>query len=244
MTLDRTLAITTRIIFQMIRDHRSMILIFLAPTVVMCLVGFTFSDQEDTLNRLAPGLIAAFTLIFTFMLTGVSFLGERAHGTLDRLLMTPVGRVDILVGYLLGFAPFAIAQAAVVLLVTVFGLQVHYQGELWQAAILLLVLIVVAVNLGIFISTFARSEFQVIQFIPLILAPQIFLSGIILPTDQLPSYFQVVAKILPLRYAVDGLQKIMLEGQSLSGVATELIILGGIALALLILAGYTVRYQR
>ena len=244
MTLDRTLAITTRIILQMIRDHRSMILIFLAPTVVMCLVGFTFSDQEDTLNHLAPGLIAAFTLIFTFMLTGVSFLGERAHGTLDRLLITPVGRGDILVGYLLGFAPFAIAQATVVLLVTVFGLQVHYQGELWQAAILLLVLIVVAVNLGIFISTFARSEFQVIQFIPLILAPQIFLSGIMLPTDQLPSYFQVIAKILPLRYAVDGLQKIMLEGQSLGDVATELTILGGIALALLMLAGYTVRYQR
>ncbi len=92
MTLDRTLAITTRIILQMIRDHRSVVLIFVAPTVVMCLVGFTFSDQEDTLNRLAPGLIATFTLIFTFMLTGVSFLGERAHGTLDRLLMTPVGR--------------------------------------------------------------------------------------------------------------------------------------------------------
>jgi len=244
MTLDRTLAITTRIILQMIRDHRSVVLIFVAPTVVMCLVGFTFSDQEDTLNRLAPGLIATFTLIFTFMLTGVSFLSERAHGTLDRLLMTPVGRGDILVGYLLGFAPFAIAQATVVLLVTAFGLQVHYQGELWQAAILLLVLIVVAVNLGIFISTFARSEFQVIQFIPLILAPQIFLSGIILPTDQMPTYFQAVAKILPLRYAVDGLQKIMLEGQSLGDVITELTILGGIALALLILAGYTVRHQR
>ena len=244
MTLDRTLAITTRIILQMIRDHRSVVLIFVAPTVVMCLVGFTFSDQEDTLNRLAPGLIATFTLIFTFMLTGVSFLGERAHGTLDRLLMTPVGRGDILVGYLLGFAPFAIAQATVILLVTAFGLQVHYQGELWQASILLLVLIVVAVNLGIFISTFARSEFQVIQFIPLILAPQIFLSGIILPTDQMPTYFQGVAKILPLRYAVDGLQKIMLEGQSLGDVTTELTILGGIALVLLILAGYTVRHQR
>ena len=244
MTLDRTLAITTRIILQMIRDHRSVVLIFVAPTVVMCLVGFTFSDQEDTLNRLAPGLIATFTLIFTFMLTGVSFLGERAHGTLDRLLMTPVGRGDILVGYLLGFAPFAIAQATVILLVTAFGLQVHYQGELWQASILLLVLIVVAVNLGIFISTFARSEFQVIQFIPLILAPQIFLSGIILPTDQMPTYFQGVAKILPLRYAVDGLQKIMLEGQSLGDVTTELTILGGIAIVLLILAGYTVRHQR
>ena len=241
MTAARTYAIANRIVLQLVRDHRSMALIFVAPIMVMALVGFTFSDQEDTLDRIAPGLIATFTMIFTFMLTGVSFLRERTQGTLERLMMTPVGRGDILIGYLLGFAPFALIQASAILLFTTLGLRVHYQGELWQIAVLLVTLVIVAVNLGIFVSTFAKNEFQVIQFIPLILAPQIFLSGIIVPTDQMPGYFQMVARVLPLRYAVDGLRSIMIAGEPVTGIAKELGVLWAVALALLILAAWSLR---
>ena len=241
MTAARTYAIAKRIVLQLVHDHRSMALIFVAPIMVMALVGFTFSDQEDTLDRIAPGLIATFTMIFTFMLTGVSFLRERTQGTLERLMMTPVGRGDILIGYLLGFAPFALIQASAILLFTTLGLRVQYQGELWQIAVLLVTLVIVAVNLGIFVSTFAKNEFQVIQFIPLILAPQIFLSGIIVPTDQMPGYFQMVAKVLPLRYAVDGLRSIMIAGEPITGIAKELGVLWAVALALLLLAAWSLR---
>ena len=106
---------------------------------------------------------------------------------------------------------------------------------------LLVVVTVVAVNLGIFISTFARNEFQVVQFIPVILLPQIFLSGAVLPAEQLPSYFQAVGKVLPLTYAVDGLKALMLQGETLGGIGQELAVLGGFAIGLLALAAITVR---
>ena len=237
----RTLAIARRIVAQILRDHRSLGLIVLAPVVVMSLVGFSFWDQRAVLDRVAPALMAVFALFFTFMLTGVSFLRERAQGTLERLLTTPVGRLDILVGYLLGFFLFAAAQSLVILLFTVLALRISYQGSLWEIFVLLMLLTVVAVNLGIFISTFARNEFQVVQFIPLVLAPQIFLSGVILPVDQMPGYFQAIATVLPLRYAVDALTDMMLRGQGLTDVGLELGVLAGFAVALLALAAATVR---
>ena len=241
MSLDRTLAIAGRITNQIVRDHRSLALIIVAPVVVMALVGFSFADQQDVLNRVAPALMAVFALFFTFMLTGVSFLRERAQGTLERLLTTPVGRADILVGYLLGFLLFAALQSLAILLFTILALQIDYQGALWQIFVLLMVLTIVAVNLGIFISTFAHNEFQVVQFIPLVLAPQIFLSGVIIKVEELPGYFQVIARVLPLRYAVDGLQGIMLKGETLGDVVLELGVLAGFAVVLMALAAATVR---
>ena len=241
MSPDRTLAIAQRITSQMLRDHRSLALIFVAPLVVMSLVGLSFFEQREVLDRVAPALMAVFALFFTFILTGVSFLRERAQGTLERLLTTPVGRGDILVGYLLGFLIFAAAQSLVILLFTILVLQVDYQGSLWRIFVLLIVLTVVAVNLGIFISTFARNEFQVVQFILLVLAPQIFLSGVILPVEQMPSYLKAIAQVLPLTYAVEGLRGIMLGGQDLGDVVGELAVLAGFAVVLLALAAATVR---
>jgi ABC-2 type transport system permease protein len=218
-----------------------MALIVVAPIIVMSLVGFSFADQKGVLDRVAPALMAVFAMFFTFILTGVSFLRERSQGTLERLLTTPIGRGDILVGYLLGFLIFAAIQSVGILLFTILALQVSYQGDLWQIFVLLMVLTVVAVNLGIFISTFARNEFQVVQFIPIVLAPQIFLSGVILPVEQMPGYFQAIARVLPLRYAVDGLRGIMLEGQGLGDVGMELAVLCTFAFILMSLAAMTVR---
>ena len=241
MRLDRTLAISLRIVNQIRGDHRSMALIVVAPIIVMSLVGFSFADQKGVLDRVAPALMAVFAMFCTFILTGVSFLRERSQGTLERLLTTPIGRGDILVGYLLGFLIFAAIQSVGILLFTILALQVSYQGDLWQIFVLLMVLTVVAVNLGIFISTFARNEFQVVQFIPIVLAPQIFLSGVILPVEQMPGYFQAIARVLPLRYAVDGLRGIMLEGQGLGDVGMELAVLCTFAIILMSLAAMTVR---
>lgn len=241
MTFNRTFGIAERVIRQMLRDRRSLVLIFIAPIIVMSLVGFTFVDQREVLNRIAPALIAAFALFFTFILTGVSFLRERAQGTLERLMTTPVTRGDILVGYLIGFFLFAMIQSVLILVFTITALQVDYEGGLWQAFVLLLLLTVVSVNLGIFISTFARNEFQVVQFIPIVFSPQVFLSGVILPLEQLPTFLEWLARILPLTYAVEALQEVMLRGEGLTDVAQEVGVLLGFAVALLVLAGFTVR---
>ena len=124
MSPDRTLATAERNIRQIVKDRRSIALIIVAPVIVMALVGFSLIDQKPVLNRVAPGLLGIFVLFFTFLLTGVAFLRERAQGTLERLMTTTVARADILVGYLLGFLLFATIQAAVILTFTIFALRI------------------------------------------------------------------------------------------------------------------------
>ena len=241
MSPDRTLAIAERIIRQIVKDRRSVGLIVVAPLIVMSLVGFSLTDQKPILNRVAPGLLAVFVLFFTFILTGVSFLRERAQGTLERLMTTTVARGDILVGYLVGFLLFAVIQTAVILAFTIYALQIEYQGTIFEIVAVLMLVVVVAVNLGIFISTFARNEFQVVQFIPIVLAPQIFLSGVIVPTDQMPTVMEAISVVLPLTYAVEGLRGVMVMGQSLADVWTNLAVLAGFGVGLLIAAIATLR---
>ena len=241
MSIDRTLAITERIIRQMLRDRRSVGLLIVGPLIVMSLVGFSLVEQTAVLNRVAPGLLAVFVLFFTFILTGVGFLRERAQGTLERLQTTLVGSFDIMLGYMLGFLLFAVIQTAVILTFTIYALQIDYLGSLWEVAAILFLVVTVAVSLGIFISSFANNEFQVVQFIPIVLAPQIFLSGVIIPVEQMPTLFEWFSVVLPLTYAVDALREIMLRGAELTTLWTDLAALGAFSLALLAAAVATLR---
>jgi len=217
-----------------------MVLILIVPLVVMTLIGLSF-PEGSVLDYIAPALLATLALFFSFLLTGISFLRERSQGTMERLMASPVSRLDIVVGYLFGFFIFALTQTLIVLLFTIYVLDVHYYGDLWQIFVFQIVVITGAVNLGIFISTFARNEFQMVQFIPLIILPQIFLCGVIWPVEQMPNYLQWLSAILPLTYAVDGLRDIMLAGKSLLDVGFELAVLVGFAIIISIVAAITLR---
>jgi ABC-2 type transport system permease protein len=241
MSIDRKLAIAARIAREIRRDRRSLALIIGAPIIVMSLIGFSFQDQKSVLNEVAPALIATMAMFFVFVLTGISFLRERSQGTLERLLSTAVSRSDLLIGYLAGFLIFALAQSIIILMYTLFVVDVDYAGKIWDIIVILLIVTIASVSMGIFISTFAKNEFQVVQFIPLLIAPQIFLSGMILPTSQLPKYFQVVSGALPLTYANRALREIMLRGASLTDVSTEIGVLILFAVGMLTAAAITVR---
>ena len=241
MSADRVLAITERIVRQMLRDRRSIGLLIVGPLLVMSLVGFSLVEQRAVLDRVAPGLLAVFVLFFTFILTGVGFLRERAQGTLERLQTTLVGSFDIMLGYMLGFLLFAVVQTVVILAFTIFVLRIEYVGSLWEIGAVLLLLVTVAVSLGIFISSFANNEFQVVQFIPIVLAPQIFLSGVIIPVEQMPTLFEGISVVLPLTYAVEALREIMLRGAGLAALWPELAAIGVFSVALLTAAVATLR---
>ena len=241
MSRDRTSAITEHLVRQIVKDRRSIGLIIVAPVIVMSLVGFSLTEQRATLDRVAPALMAVFVLFFTFILTGVSFLRERAQGTLERLMTTTVGCADILLGYLLGFMVFATVQTIVILLFTIFVLRIDYQGNIFEIGAVLMLVVIVAVSLGIFISTFARNEFQVVQFIPIVFAPQVFLSGVIIPVDQMPAVMEGISNALPLTYAVKGLREIMLQGHGLTEVWPELGVLAAFGVSLLAAAAVTLR---
>lgn len=232
--------IAGRVIKQIIRDHRTMALIIMVPVVVMFLIGQSF-PKSSVLDYIAPALLATLALFFSFLLTGISFLRERSQGTMERLMASPVSRTDMVVGYLFGFFIFALTQTLIIVLFTIYVLGVNYHGDLWQIFVFQIVIITGAVNLGIFISSFARNEFQMVQFIPLIIVPQIFLSGVLWPVEQMPNYLQWVSAILPLRYGVDGLRQIMLYGKSLLDVGLDLLVLVAFAIITSILAALTLR---
>ncbi len=240
MIPSQVFTIAGRVIRQLVRDHRTIAMILVVPLVVMTLIGLSFPESA-VLDYIAPALLAFMALFFSFLLTGISFLRERSQGTMERLMVSPLSRLDIVIGYLFGFFLFALTQTLIIVLFTIYVLGVNYSGDLWQIFVFQIVVITGAVTLGIFISTFARNEFQMVQFIPLIIIPQTFLSGLIWPVEQMPDYLQWLAAILPLTYAVEGLRDIMLAGKNLLDVGLELGILAGFAVLTSILAALTLR---
>jgi ABC-2 type transport system permease protein len=168
------------------------------------------------LDYLAPVLVAFFAFFFIFLLSAVSFLRERTSGTLERLMATPLRRRELVLGYLAGFSFFALLQAIVILVFTVFVLKVHYRGNLATIFIVEAVLVVGAVSLGLLVSAAARNELQAVQFVPIVLLPQVFLSGLLIPVDQLPDYLRPVSAVLPLTYANEALRSVMIKGYELA----------------------------
>jgi ABC-2 type transport system permease protein len=168
------------------------------------------------LDYLAPVLVAFFAFFFIFLLSAVSFLRERTTGTLERLMATPLRRGELVLGYLAGFSFFALLQAVVILVFTVFVLQVHYRGNLATIFVVEAVLVVGAVSLGLLVSAAARNELQAVQFVPIVLLPQVFLSGLLIPVAQLPEYLRPVSAVLPLTYANEALRSVMIKGYELA----------------------------
>jgi ABC-2 type transport system permease protein len=222
------------------------------------------SPDATQVDVLAPIFLGFFGYFFVFLLTGISFLRERIGGTLERLLATPVTRFEIVSGYSLGFGTFATIQVVVLTLFILnsisvpsfdiagqqtpafsIGLGVDSAGSPLLAFAVALLLSLGAVNLGIFLSTFARTELQIIQFIPLVIVPQALLSGILWPIERLPDVLQVIAHALPLTYAVEGLREVMLKGADLTStlVQTDLAVLAGIALLFVVLASATIKRE-
>ncbi len=170
----------------------------------------------DTLDYFGAAFIGLIVFLLVFVVTSVSFLRERSQGTLERLMASPVRRAEIVLGYMLGFGLVALVQGLIVLLFSLYVLRIHNEGNVALVFLLETLLAIGAVNLGIFLSMFARTEFQAVQFIPLVLVPQILLSGVLFPISSEPRPLQYVSDVLPLTYAIYGIRDVMLKGADLS----------------------------
>jgi len=186
---------------------------------VSYLYGGPKLDQLDYFGAAFIGLILFFLV---FVITIVSFLNERSQGTLERLMASPLRRGEIVVGYMLGFTVLALIQAVEVLVFSLAVLKVHNQGNVFLIFGLEVLMALSAVNLGIFLSMFARTEFQAVQFIPLVIVPQVLLSGILFPVSTEPQALQYLSNVLPLTYAVNGLRDVMLKGADLTWQSMQL----------------------
>jgi ABC-2 type transport system permease protein len=216
------------------------------------------TPSTDPIASFAPAIVGFFVYFFVYILTGVSFLRERTGGTLERLMATPVTRGEVVAGYTIGFCLFATVQVAILMAWALGSVQVPSIGPLpafsvglgiqvaggpLVAYVVVLALAVGAVSLGIFLSTFARTELQVIQFIPLVLVPQFLLSGVLFPVSTLPELLQPLVRLMPLAYAVDGLRQVFIGGADLSvrALQLDLLVLVGAAVLFAALASRTIR---
>jgi ABC-2 type transport system permease protein len=199
----------------------------------------------DTLDYFGGAFIGLVVFFLVFVLTCVAFLRERSQGTLERLMVSPLRRGEVVIGYMLAFALLALLQSAEVVVFALAVLKLYNAGNVALIFGIEVILALGAVNLGIFLSMFARTEFQAVQFIPLVVVPQVLLSGVILPVDAEPGWLQGVSNALPLTYAASGLRDVMVKGADLSWSSVQLdcgVVLG-FAVLMVVAAMTTLRRQ-
>jgi ABC-2 type transport system permease protein len=197
----------------------------------------------DTLDYFGAAFVGLIVFFLVFVITIVSFLNERSQGTLERLMASPLRRGEIVLGYMLGFTVLALIQAVEVLVFALAVLKIHNQGNVLLIFGMEALMVVAAVNLGIFLSMFARTEFQAVQFIPLVIVPQFLLSGILFPVRSEPLALQYVSNALPLTYAVNGMRDIMLKGADLTwpSLQLDLAVVAGFGIVLIAAGTATLR---
>jgi ABC-2 type transport system permease protein len=187
--------------------------------------NYIYGDEDlsffDTLN---PILIGFFVFFFVFLISGMSLLKERTSKTLEKLLATSIKRSEIIIGYLLGYGIFAVIQTIIIVLYSIYVLNIRMSGNIFLMMFTNIIIALSALSLGLLLSTFANSEFQMMQFIPLVVVPQIFFAGII-PVESMAKWLQNVAHIMPLYYGAQALQGIMIKSYSFNDIKFNLSIL-------------------
>lgn len=213
------------------------------PTIDVDVSTLFGGEAVGAIDLFGSPFIGLLVFFVVYLVTSVAFLRERSQGTLERLMASPLQRSEIVLGYMIGFTLIALVQSAEVLLFGIWVVGIYNAGNLLLIFGIEALLALAAINLGIFLSTFARSEFQAVQFIPLVIVPQILLSGVIVPVSSEPGWLQAVSNVLPLTYAVQGLKAVMIEGRGFESptVIVDVAVLAGFALLALVAASATLR---
>jgi len=205
---------------------------------------YIFGYDLEMMDTVGPAILGLVVFFFTFINAAISFIRERSQGTLEKFMVSPLSRVEIVSGYVLGFSLFTLLQSTTTLLVVTLGFGVPMRGNPLTALAVVLLLGAGALVLGSFFSNFARSEFQVVQFIPLIITPQIVLCGVWWPLQSVPEFIRPISYILPLTYASDALRAVMLKGASITDILyPDLLALGAFFLLFFIAATLMLRRE-
>ncbi|MGH8823163.1 MAG: ABC transporter permease [Jiangellaceae bacterium] len=235
-----TLATARRVLTQLRHDPRTLAMLLFVPSVLMTLLWWVY-DGGPIFDLIGPALLALFPFVVMFLVTSVATLRERTSGTLERLLTLPMGKLDFLLGYALAFGLMAISQALIAATLAVAVLGMDVAGPTWLLVTVAVLDALLGVALGLFVSAFAATEFQVVQFMPAIVLPQFLLCGLLVPRDELPAVLSAVSDVLPLSYAVDAMREVQAEVEpAVWGYAA---IIACFAIGLLTLGAATLRRQ-
>ena len=235
------LAVAHRVLLQLKRDRRTMALLLVVPCVLLVLLWWMFDADETTFNQLGPPLLAMFPFIVMFLVTSVTTLRERSSGTLERLLSMPMAKLDLLVGYALAFGVVALVQSLLAVGLTVGVLGMDLQGPLWALALVAILDAVLGTTMGLFVSAFAETEFQAVQFMPAFVLPQLLLCGLFVPREEMAGALDTLAGALPLTYAFDALHRVSNDPGWSSGLTLDICVLAGAVALSLALGAATLR---
>lgn len=201
------------------------------------------SEDMSTFDTIAPMMMGFFIFFFVFLIAGIAFLRERISGTLDRLLATPIKRLEIVLGYFLGFGVFVAVQTLIIQLFMIYGLGITIKGSSLLVLLINLLLAAGSLSLGTLLSAFAKNEFQLIQFVPIVIVPQMLFSGLF-SLREAPLWVNILSKVFPLTYGADALKNVVIRGSSFSDISLELLILLGYSILFIVLNSLALKKYR
>lgn len=236
-----TLATAGRVLRQLRHDRRTVALLILVPALLLTLLFFMYDGAGGTFDRIALVMLGVFPFTIMFLVTSIAMLRERTSGTLERLLTTPLGKIDLLFGYGLAFGLAAAVQGAVATGVAYWLLGLDTAGNVGLVVLIAVVNAVLGVALGLFCSAFARTEFQAVQFLPVVVVPQLLLCGLFVPRGQMAGWLEGISDALPLTYAVEALAEVGRATDPTTTMWRDLAIVAGAAVVALVLAAATLR---
>ncbi|MDO4243021.1 MAG: ABC transporter permease [Actinomyces sp.] len=233
---------TGRILVQLRADRRTVGLIMGVPAALLTLLYFVYSEQpggEALFNRVAISMMAILPMLVMFLVTSVAMLRERSSGTLERLWTTPLHRADLLLGYATAFTLTAVGQSLILCAVAAWALDVTIASSWGWVVLTALLDAFVGVATGLVTSAFARSEFQAVQFMPVVISPQIFLCGLLVPREELPRGLELVGNVLPMTWANDAVGELASSADLSGGFWRNLLWLTILGIVVLLLASRT-----
>jgi ABC-2 type transport system permease protein len=235
-----TLATARRILTQLRHDPRTVAMLVLVPSLLMVLLRYVF-NTEQAFSHVAPALLGVFPFLIMFLITSVTTLRERTTATLERLMTLPLGKLDLLFGYAVAFGIVAIVQVAVAAGISVAWLGLDVAGSMWTLLLIAVLDALLGMALGLFVSAFATSEFQAIQFMPLFVLPQVLLCGLFVPRAEMGWVLHWLSNVMPLSYAVDALTQVTRTTTFDATLTRNLVIVAACAVLALILGAATLR---
>jgi ABC-2 type transport system permease protein len=235
-----TAATALRVLRQLRRDHRTLALVFFVPAVLLALFRYVFDGQDATFDRVGGPMVGIFPLVSMFLVTSIAMLRERTTGTLERLMSMPLAKLDLLAGYGIAFALLATVQASIASAVAFGLLDLDVSGSIWLVLALAVLNALLGMSLGLFLSAFASTEFQAVQFMPAVILPQVLLCGLLVPRERMAPLLEWASWGLPMSYAYDGLARAT-TGATGGWVAVDVAVVAGTILVALALGAATLR---
>jgi ABC-2 type transport system permease protein len=241
LNVHRTIATAARVLRQLAHDPRTIALLLLVPCLMLFLLRYVFDGSPRTFDTIGASLLGIFPLITMFLVTSIATLRERSSGTLERLLAMPLGKGDLITGYALAFGALAIVQSALATGLAVRFLGLDVTGSPWLLLLVALLDALLGTALGLFVSAFAASEFQAVQFMPAVIFPQLLLCGLFTPRDRMHPALEAVSDALPMSYAVDAMNEVLRHPDTTPAFVRDTLVVAACALLVLTLGAATLK---